>query len=349
MSDMAEIIDLCSSISGKAGEIYLDLSNGSQSRELKRFWKSMSDEEEGHVAFWKELLVLAGEGKVQQIFDNPGQVKEELRFIILKVEKLREQKRVLHRVSDAFIIAYRLEFYTLHPAFERLFHFMSGFSSNAYDPEIEYEAHINKLIVACDRYGKTTPDIELLGETIHRLWTENKRLAIQSDIDFLTGIYNRRGLFRILRTLSFLAQRNGDNVGIMMIDIDGFKRINDTYGHQKGDEVIRAVANVIRSNIRASDIVGRYGGEEFLVFLSKVSREYFYDVAEKIRHVVEKESKKDVPVTVSLGIAQEIIEKDVERELEALIKKADSCLLNAKTTAKNMVVMCGGNTSRGVS
>jgi diguanylate cyclase (GGDEF)-like protein len=348
-NEMGDILGLCLSIGEKARGIYLSLSEDSRDRKLKRFWKSMSLDEEKHIQFWKDLVQLAGENRIQQIFDNPGKVREELGSVLSKIEELSERKKVLHRVSDAFIIAYRLEFHTLHPAFERLFHYMSSLSSALENPEDEYESHINRLINACNEYGKTTPEIVLLGETIQRLWIDNKRLAVQSDIDSLTGIYNRRGLFRILKTMSFLAQRHRDNVGVMMIDIDDFKSINDTYGHQKGDEVIKTVADIIRLHTRASDVVGRYGGEEFLVFLSKVGSKSFYNIAEHIRSAVENDKSCGVPVTISVGISQKVIKQDVEKELENLIREADSCLFSAKQGEKNIVKMDGGCPTRKVS
>ena len=135
----------------------------------------------------------------------------------------------------------------------------------------------------------------------------SKRLAMQTHVDYLTGILNRRGLFDTILPLSYLAKRNNYSIGIMMVDIDHFKIVNDTYGHQAGDRTLRSVAQIMKATVRSSDIVGRYGGEEFLVFLSPVDSDFLFTIAEKIRTEIESESKKDIPVTTSIGVSYGII------------------------------------------
>ncbi len=100
------------------------------------------------------------------------------------------------------------------------------------NPEDEYESHLKRFIDALNQFGKTSPEMELLGETLQRLWLENRNLARQSLYDNLTGTLNRRGFFDSIKPLSYLAQRSNLMVGIMMIDIDNFKTINDSYGHR---------------------------------------------------------------------------------------------------------------------
>jgi len=101
-------------------------------------------------------------------------------------------------------------------------------------------------------------ELELLGETVATLWYDNKKLATMTTHDTLMDILNRKGLFDAMNLLSHLAMRNEYYIGIMMIDINNFKKINDTYGHQKGDELLVVIADSIKANVRRSDIVGRY-------------------------------------------------------------------------------------------
>ena len=138
-------------------------------------------------------------------------------------------------------------------------------------------------------------------------------------MDSLTKVYNRKGLFDAIIPLSHLAQRNHFSVGVMMVDIDRFKQVNDTYGHQTGDEVLEIVAQTLKSNIRASDIVGRYGGEEFLLFFSPVEKDSLEKIAHQLHNKVEVECCKSVPVTISIGVAYGYIEKDVEEGLQRWI------------------------------
>ncbi|MEF9425655.1 MAG: GGDEF domain-containing protein, partial [Candidatus Mariimomonas ferrooxydans] len=231
------------------------------------------------------------------------------------------------------------EFYMLHPAFETLFYFLKTVSVGK-TPEDKYDIHIERFIKAINKYGTETPELEILGETLRRLWYESKQLTAQSFTDSLTSLLNRRGLTHSINILARLSERNKYTVGVMMIDIDHFKQINDTHGHQKGDEVLKKVAGIIKGKIRASDIVGRYGGEEILVFLPEVKSEALTDTAEKIRSGVEKGTEEDIPVTISIGCTKGLIRGDVEKELAGLIKTADECMYKAKEAGRNRVVVC---------
>ncbi len=123
-----------------------------------------------------------------------------------------------------------------------------------------------------------------------------------------------------------------------MSDIDNFKKINDTHGHQVGDVILRDVAKVFQSNCRQIDIVARYGGEEFIVLLPGAGKKEAVDVAERIRLGVEnkkfKFKDKHYTATISLGV-NEYTNEEIK---EDIIRKADSALYRAKTTGKNKVV-----------
>jgi diguanylate cyclase (GGDEF)-like protein len=128
-------------------------------------------------------------------------------------------------------------------------------------------------------YGKASPVIELLGETLKSLWRKNRYLARQISQDELTGIFNRRGFFNAAKPLLYLSQRTQKEVGVMMLDIDDFKKLNDTHGHQAGDEILKITARSMRNSVRASDIVGRFGGEEFIIFFSSINKRSVFQIA----------------------------------------------------------------------
>jgi diguanylate cyclase (GGDEF)-like protein len=333
-----KIIEQCSSIDNDASQVYQNLSNNAEKKGLKKFWKDTTPDVKLHSTYWDKLLAWADKGLLPQIFKKPTSVLEELESIHSKVDELIQRSQSVHDISKAFLIAFKLEFYLLHPAFETLFQYLKTVSEEE-SLELDYDVQINKLFEALNKYGLVTLELELLGEAIHRIWKENKLMAIQNNTDSLTGALNRRGLFNAIIPLSYLAQRNSYNIGIMMIDIDNFKEHNDNFGHQFGDEVLKYIAEIIKSDLRASDIFGRYGGDEFLVFLSAVDTNSFYDVGEKIRLSVEKGSKEKRRVKVSLGLAQGPIVSDVENALKELIKKADHKLYHAKNTGRNKVVL----------
>jgi diguanylate cyclase len=154
------------------------------------------------------------------------------------------------------------------------------------------------------------------------------------------GILNRRGFFNTVGILAHLAKRRQYATGVMMIDIDHFKRVNDSYGHQTGDDVLSGAAEIIKNALRNTDVIGRYGGEEILVFLSPVEIDALPAIAEEIRHAVEEETRSQIPITVSIGVAGGIFQDSVEDELAALIWKADHCLYDAKNMGRNQVRVC---------
>lgn len=162
----------------------------------------------------------------------------------------------------------------------------------------------------------------------------------QSLRDSLTGLYNRRFLESYLEKYISFAQRKGFNVGFIMLDIDNFKRINDTYGHKNGDIVLKEVAHVITSSVRSSDVVVRYGGEEFLVVLPDVAEGKAAVVAEKIRKNVEMTAihieGKVIHITISAGVAEY---PKHGTDPYQVIKFADIALYQAKKEGKNRVVV----------
>jgi diguanylate cyclase (GGDEF)-like protein len=332
-----EIVDLCLSIEESAFNAYGELSSLSEIGELKAFWLGMSEDEKRHIGFWQRLKVMAEEQTLPQVLDDPAETREELEKISRRTVLLLNRFERSRSTHDAFILAYRLEFYMLHSAFEILFHNLRV-ASGEENPEDDYELHINRFVQMLTKHGQATPELELLGETLQRMWQENRKLAQLSFSDSLTGVQNMRGFMSLCKQLSYLAHRDKKKVGIMMIDIDDFKRVNDQYGHQKGDAILKAVASTIRSSLRRSDVVGRYGGEEFIVYVFGAEGSAIKHIAEKMRGSIEKQTLEGIPLTVSIGVAGGEVGSNVEKDMEDLIGRADNCLYFAKRRGKNRVV-----------
>ena len=169
--------------------------------------------------------------------------------------------------------------------------------------------------------------------------TYMEMLKEQSIVDPLTGFYNRRFLEEIANNLTAQMKRRGTALGILAIDIDFFKQVNDTYGHDVGDEVLKEVAKAIKTSIRESDIPIRFGGEEFLVLLVDVQPGYSVQVAEKIRKVVEDSvinaGVVNLKKTVSIGVSEYPLDSE---KLWQCIKFADIALYRAKEEGRNRVV-----------
>lgn len=161
-----------------------------------------------------------------------------------------------------------------------------------------------------------------------------KEMAIQDD---LTGFFNRRHLMELLESEHNRSVRTGSVFSLAMIDLDKFKSINDTFGHQAGDNVLLTFSAIIRSVLRKTDFCGRYGGEEFLVVLPETDLEAAKVFAERIRVCVEDsffpDLKKKSKITVSIGLAEHRTTEDIEKT----ISRADEALYRAKNKGRNRV------------
>ncbi len=333
---LSEILGICLAIDQKACSIYSMFSSVTGDEELKSFWKGMSDDESKHIGYWSGLLDMVKGDDFPGIFENPADARTELETLRGHVEEIVRQSEAELDISKMFFLAYRMEFSLLNSTVITLLHFLETLPGEK-SAVNDYEAHIERLLAATSRFGSASDELKLLGEVISGLWRDRIDLFIKSQTDELSGILNRRGLFSTIRPLAYLAQRNNLNVGVLIFDIDDFKSVNDRHGHQKGDRVIALIGDVLQNSMRRSDVVGRYGGEEFLVFLSDVAPAHVHRMAENLRQRIELESQKEIPITVSIGIATGRIERDIEKEIEALIKKADERLYEAKTHGKDRV------------
>lgn len=172
-------------------------------------------------------------------------------------------------------------------------------------------------------------------ERTKSLMAENRELWNLSYRDTLTGLYNRRYLAQVATQLYARATRYKEQLHVLMIDIDHFKRVNDTLGHSVGDEVLKGVASSIQSFVRNSDTVGRYGGEEFIVYLVQSTPEITQFIANRIRDGVAASKFPGVPwtITISIGVAG-IQDGDT---LEGLVERADQFLYMSKRHGRNRV------------
>lgn len=157
-------------------------------------------------------------------------------------------------------------------------------------------------------------------------------------IDVLTGLPNRRYFDEVL-SIERPRRRSNDSLGILMIDIDHFKILNDRFGHATGDRVLRAVAGAIAQGVRAEDTPARYGGEEFAVLLRRASAEQAIEVGERIRNLVVRLHPAslgiDEPVTVSIGVA---VSGSDQIAIPGLVERADQALYRAKRLGRDRVV-----------
>ena len=173
--------------------------------------------------------------------------------------------------------------------------------------------------------------------TKERADERNRNLAMK---DELTGLINRRSLLESLAQQISAAKRNGQPLSLLMMDIDYFKRVNDNHGHLSGDKVLKTMANVVSARARAQDLLGRLGGEEFLMLLPDTSVQGALQLAEALRKSVEDTSfhsvsGQAVSITVSIGLCE--LSQLSESRCDDMISAADRALYRAKEAGRNRV------------
>jgi diguanylate cyclase (GGDEF)-like protein/PAS domain S-box-containing protein len=203
-------------------------------------------------------------------------------------------------------------------------------------------ASINSLL---DRQGRYAGALGMMVDITDRKQMEEelRRLAT---LDPLTGLFNRRQFFTVAEKEFERCQRYNHTLAALMLDIDHFKRINDTFGHQTGDQVLQTVASIMRDRLRRVDVLGRYGGEEFVMLLPETSRTTAMATANRLCAALAAtsmpiEGEDAVSVTVSIGVAA--LTDCMGVTLEQLLARADQALYEAKNAGRNQVRSWGGD------
>jgi diguanylate cyclase len=205
--------------------------------------------------------------------------------------------------------------------------------------------HVDTMRGDVDRMNRSLSALNDRLEASHRevarLQNELKRARDEASLDPLSGILNRRGFDAEIRRICAAAARDGSPFSVVMLDIDHFKRVNDTYGHPFGDQVIRSVGQVLSQLTQRKDVAARYGGEEFALLLPETAADGASDVAERLRSAIARgrimrgSGKPVGNVTVSAGVAQYVRGEDPM----SLVARADRALYASKQGGRNRVTV----------
>jgi two-component system cell cycle response regulator len=218
-------------------------------------------------------------------------------------------------------------------------HIVQGLNTGA-DDYIAKPYHFNELEARVRAMLRIKRLQDELDQKNRELEVVNKRLRKLSITDGLTELFNHRHVHELLRDEFERSRRSGEPLGVAMIDLDRFKAVNDTYGHPTGDVVLYETARILRETAREIDMVGRYGGEEFIAILPNTTEEEAARFADRVRAAVEEHVYRDeateIRMTCSSGVASFPM-GDVDSP-EALLKEADEALYVAKETGRNRVI-----------
>lgn len=201
------------------------------------------------------------------------------------------------------------------------------------DPEMRYLKLLPSAIEKVTRifllereHQKDSEQIRILNTELSRMYDEARALSLQ---DPLTGLANRRMLDIDLKKGIARVKRSGGYLSVLMIDIDYFKKYNDTHGHPAGDRLLAAIAKLLSGTVRETDLVARYGGEEFFVLLHDTDFDGAHNTSERILKLVPQK----LGITVSIGV----VSYKQEEKMEELINRVDAALYQAKQKGKNRV------------
>jgi diguanylate cyclase (GGDEF)-like protein len=214
--------------------------------------------------------------------------------------------------------------------------------------QLRVNLHLRRLVRAAEKIAEGDYTVSVSSRAGGSLETRLVRAINQisvsladthdrATVDRLTGVFNRQALLAELFAEVERASRYGRPLSVAFVDIDHFKVINDTYGHGAGDIVLRGVAQALSANLRASDLLGRYGGEEFMLILAETAVEEGALLTEKLRSLVERErfaidAEQSVSVTISIGIVGGFGE---QLRMETLVRDADAAMYSAKSLGRN--------------
>lgn len=272
-----------------------------------------------------------------------------------------KNNRIVHRVNQRFldITGYKnfndivgLSVEDFHVSHEHFVHFGENYYNNLINHEmiaVDYQfkkkdGSIIWVTIAGKAIDPNSPPN--LDEGV--VWTltditekkkDEERLTKMAETDELTSLYNRRYFMKVFTEEIYRFQQLKIDFSVLLIDLDYFKLVNDVYGHDIGDQVLKEFATICRNNLRSTDIIGRLGGEEFGIILPGSSLEIAYEISEKLRSTIASHPWSiENKITISCGIASTSEIKDRE-QLKQLIKIADEKLYIAKEKGRNIVII----------
>ena len=330
---MIEILDRCIELDDAARDMYLKLAALSPDPILARTFERMSTEERGHVRWWTELRDEYAEGRLPELADQ-DEMLESIEEAATEVAPILETDLSVLTADEMLELAIRMEFFMLDPAFGELIDMLDPGSANNHREA--YSRHVMRLVSEIERRHTDRSLAPFLARVLTRTYRDQERLATLATHDPLTKLLNRRGLYSSLVQWCALARRYHHELGVLVIDVDHFKTINDTYGHPVGDEVLCAIANALAQAVRGSDLVARYGGDEFAVLAPHTSAETVRSLGERILAEVSdlhfRAEDREFEVSVSVGSSFAPV--GAQPTPEQLLSLADRSLYEAKAAGR---------------
>ncbi len=350
---MPEVLDLCVQLDTFAHATYKSMAKTCPNPAVARVFEQMAKEERAHVRWWKDLRDAWDKGLIPDIVSDTESLVLNLRNIAEELPAALPgsfEDQSTERMLEA---AAHIEFYMLDPVFGELIELTDPGGARSHREA--YSRHIDRLVTAIEQSYERGDLARLLARVLRRTWNDNLTLSMYAMRDPLTALFNRRGLSAHLRQWLAWAERYGRPISVLLVDVDDFKSINDAYGHATGDRALKEVALTLRRSVRSSDVVVRYGGDEFAIIAPETDGE---ELRTLMQRIVDSSCEASVlaedgtPVTLCVSVGAAVVSGEAAEaiaqtrtpapatgagaiSMDGLLAAADQSLYAAKAQGKN--------------
>jgi diguanylate cyclase (GGDEF)-like protein len=331
---MRDILESCVRVDELAQAAYLDMQTRCTDPVIANMCGQMATEKAAHVQWWRELLDAWDEGLLPDVWSTSEATLEGLQDTIEELAQFSRPGGGPIDAETALTTAARVEFFALDPIFAEMLELAEpGIARSRHDA---YAGHVRRLIEALEKEFPRDTLPGFLPHVLRRAESANRALSRHATHDPLTGLGNRRALAAQAQQWASWAARYGSAVTVLLIDVDGLKRVNEAWGHGVGDRVLVALTDAICRSIRSADLVTRYGGDEFVILAPELEPDGARALGDRLIDAVrdlkvEAEGGSYASITVSIGIATVFDPPDSEpRALDVMLAAADRSLHAAK-------------------
>ncbi|MGB4593764.1 MAG: diguanylate cyclase [Coriobacteriia bacterium] len=336
---MRDILELCIEMDTLAEEAYKTMATACDIPELGTTFADLATDKRSHVVWWRNLLDAWEEGLLPDVVNDTSGLVHRLQGLRDELRASIPEGVAALGPDDMLALAARIEFVMIDPVFGELIDLTEP--GSAAERHAAYSAHLERLITAVEGHYARGTLAKLLARILKRTWADNMALAVHVTRDSLTGIYNRRALDTHLPQWAAWSARYGHPLTVLLVDVDLFKGINDAHGHGFGDRALRAVSDALLSAIRASDLLVRYGGDEFAIIAPEAGPEEYSLMVDRVVGAVREvdlttADGAHVPISVSAGgcVARDPA-GSMPRSADKLLASADQSLYLAKQSGRN--------------